>query len=532
LRATGELESPSPTIDCLHSTSMSTAAEIIEVRNPATLEPITALPVASGAAIVGTVNRAREAQAQWRTTPFAERAKLLYRLRDLLLDEQDKLADILTAETGRPRAEAYGNELFYLCDAIGVWGKKSERYLRSTRIRPHFPLMKFKRVVSTYAPRGVIGIISPWNFPLTLTLGEALPALMAGNAVVIKPSELTPLTALFGAEAALKAGFPKDLVQVVIGRGDAAEALIDHVDMISFTGSVATGKKVMHRAAERLIPVSLELGGKDPMIVLKDADLERAAGACVWGALMNAGQACTSIERVYVEAPAYDDFVARVCAKVRTVRQGPSEAPVDIGCMTSETQLATVSAQVDEAVRLGAKILTGGRRNPDYPGLYYEPTVLVDVNHDMRIMKDETFGPVIPIMKVRDAVEALRLANDSRYGLGASVFSRNREAAATLAEQMEAGTVCVNDSLVNFIIPDIEMGGIKESGFGYRHGPEGIRKYCRQKSFVIDRFGLKEEFPWYPSSEKKARQMRHLLRLLCRSGWLNKWRAVQRLVRG
>lgn len=511
---------------------MNTEPEMIEVRNPATLKAITALPVASAAAIAAAASCGREAQAQWRSTTFAERAKLLYRLRDLLLDEQNKLADILTAETGRPRSEACGSELFYLCDAIGFWAKHSERYLRPTKIRPHFPLMKFKKVVSTYAPRGVIGIISPWNFPLILTLGEALPALMAGNAVVIKPSELTPLTALYGAEAALKAGFPNDLVQVVIGRGDAAEALIDCVDMVSFTGSVATGRKVMHRAAERLIPVSLELGGKDPMIVLKDADLERAAGACVWGALMNAGQACTSIERVYVESPAYDDFVARVCAKAQAIRQGPSDASVDIGCMTSEAQLATVSAQVDEAVRLGAKVVVGGRRNPGYPGFYYEPTVLVDVNHDMRIMKDETFGPVIPIMKVRDAGEALRLANDSPYGLGASVFSRDRDVTAMVTEQIESGAVCVNDSLVNFIIPDTAMGGIKESGLGYRHGPEGIRKYCRLKSIVTDRFGLKEEFPWYPASEKKARQMRHLLRLLCRSGWLNKWRAFQGLVKG
>jgi acyl-CoA reductase-like NAD-dependent aldehyde dehydrogenase len=367
---------------------------------------------------------------------------------------------------------------------------------------------------------------------LTLTLGEALPALMAGNAVVVKPSELTPLSALLGAEAILKAGFPNYLFQVVIGRGETAEALIDHVDMVSFTGSVATGKKVMRRAAERLIPVSLELGGKDPMIVLRDADLERAAGACVWGALMNAGQACTSIERVYVEAPVYDDFVARVCAKTRAIRQGPSEEVVDVGCMTSETQLDKVAAQVNEAVRRGAKVLVGGRRNPDYSGPYYEPTVLVDVNQDMGVMKDETFGPVIPIMKVRDAAEALRRANDSPYGLGASIFCRDPRSAATLAEQIESGSVCVNDTLVNFIIPDTAMGGVKESGFGYRHGVEGIRKYCRQKSIVTDRFGLKQEFPWYPASEKKARQVRHLLRLLCRSGWRNKWTAFKELVKG
>jgi acyl-CoA reductase-like NAD-dependent aldehyde dehydrogenase len=503
----------------------------IEVRNPATLEKIAELPVASPAEVAEAVAAARKAQAFWRATSFAHRARLLYRLRDLLLDEQDKLADVLTAETGRPRAEAYGNELFYLCDAIGVWAKKSEGYLKAKKIYPHFPLMKVKKVVSSYAPRGVIGIISPWNFPLTLTLGEALPAIMAGNAVVIKPSELTPQTAMFGAEIVCKAGFPDHLLRVLIGRGDTAEALIDHVDMVSFTGSVATGRRVMSRAAQRLIPVSLELGGKDPMIVLKDAELERATGACVWGALMNAGQACTSIERVYVEAAVYDEFVARVCAKARAIRQGPSDEMVDVGSMTSEAQLAKVTAQVEEAVAQGAKVLVGGRRNPNFPGLYYEPTVIVDVNHDMSIMKEETFGPVIPIMKVSDAAEALRLANDSLFGLGASIFSRNRESASTLAQQIESGAVCVNDSLINYIIPDTPMGGVKESGFGYRHGAEGIRKYCRQKTIVTDRFGLQQEFPWYPAGERKARQMRHLLRLLCRSGWRNKWAAFKELIK-
>src|SRR6185503_7349615 len=261
--------------------------QTVIVRNPATLEKIAELPVADANNVASAVTRARNAQQTWAKTSFAERARLLYRLRDLLLDEGDRLADVLTAETGRPRAEVYGNELFYLCNAIGTWAKKSEAYLQPTRIKPHFPLVKAKKVISSYSPRGVIGIISPWNFPLVMTLGEAIPALMAGNAVVIKPSELTPLSSIFGAELAVKAGFPKNLLQIVVGRGETGEALIDHADMIAFTGGVETGKRVMKRAAERLVPVSLELGGKDPMIVLKDADLDRAAGACVWGALMN-----------------------------------------------------------------------------------------------------------------------------------------------------------------------------------------------------------------------------------------------------
>ena len=507
------------------------SADSIIVRNPASLEKIAELPVASSAGVRQAVERARKAQLSWSQTAMAERSRILYRLRDLLLDEAEKLADILTAETGRPRSEVYGNELFYLCDAVGVWAKKGPGFLRPEKIRPHFPLLKTKKVISTYAPRGVIGIISPWNFPLTMTLGEALPALMAGNAVVIKPSELTPLSAGFGAEIAARSGFPENLLQVIYGYGATGEALIDSADMIAFTGSVETGKRVMRRAAERLIPVSLELGGKDPMIILKDADLERAAAACVWGALMNNGQICTSIERVYVEAPVYDAFVDKIVARVRAIRQGASQDEVDIGCMTSEQQLKTVAAQVAQAVSRGAKALTGGRRNPDLPGYYYEPTVLVDVDHSMSVMTEETFGPVIPLVKVSDAAEALRLANDSRYGLSGSVFSRDSAAAQRLADEMQSGSVCINDSLTTFIVADAPMGGRKESGFGYRHGAEGIRKFCQQKTIVTDKFGLKEEFPWYPATTKKARQVRHLLNLLCHTGWSHKMRALKGLIK-
>jgi len=413
-------------------------AQSIEVRNPATLEKLADVPVATAADLASCAARARKAQAVWQETSFAERARLFYHLRDLLLDEQDRLADVVTSETGRPRAEAYGNELFYLCGAIGSWAKNGRAYLNPHKVRPSFLLMKAKKVISTYSPLGVIGIISPWNFPLTLTLGEALPALMAGNAVIIKPSELTPLSALFAQDLMIRAGFPNHLFQVVVGGGDMGEALIDQVDMVAFTGSVATGKRVMRRAAEQLIPVSLELGGKDPMMVLKDADLVRAAGACVWGALMNCGQTCTSIERVYVEEAVYQAFIDKVLEKVRAIRQGPSEKDVDVGCLISEGQLTKIEAQVADAIRRGAKVLTGGRRNSRLPGYYYEPTLLVDVDHTMAIMRDETFGPVIPIMKVKDAAEALRLANDCRYGLSASIFSRDLKNARRLASGLES----------------------------------------------------------------------------------------------
>lgn len=505
--------------------------QTLVVRSPATLEKIAELPVAHSNDVAIAVTRARKAQQTWAKTSFAERARLLYKLRDLLLDEGDRLADIMTAETGRPRAEVFGNELFYLCDALGSWAKRSAHYLRKKAIKPQFPLLKAKKVLSIYAPRGVIGIISPWNFPLTMTLGEAIPALMAGNAVVIKPSELTPLSAIFGAEAVAKTGFPENLLQVVIGGAETGEALVDCVDMVAFTGSIEIGKRVMKRAAERLVPVALELGGKDPMIVLHDADIERAVGACVWGALMNCGQACTSVERVYVESAVYDPFVEKLVARVRATRQGRSEDDVDISCFTSEEQLNKVAAQVDQAIAQGAKALTGARRNPKLTGYYYEPTVLVDVDHSMSIATEETFGPVIPVIRVKDSEEALRLANDSRYGLGGSVFSRDKQKAWQLAQDLQTGSVCINDSLINFIVPEAPMGGCKNSGFGYRHGAEGIRKFCQQKTIVVDRFGLKEEFPWYPTSQRKAKQIRHLLNLLCHTGLRHKLRALRELAR-
>ena len=505
-------------------------SQTILVRNPATLETIAELPIASSTDVIAAVARARKAQALWQNTTFAERANLLYRFRDLLIDEQERLADILTSESGKPRAEVYGNELFYICDVVGFFAKNASKFLKPQKIRPHLLIFKTKKVMSAYCPFGVVGIISPWNFHLVLTAGDAVPALLAGNAVIIKPSELTPLTAIFVAELARRAGFPENLLQIVIGGGKTGEALIDHVDMIAFTGSGEVGKHVMRRAADRLIPVSLELGGKDPLIVLNDANLERAANACVWGSLMNSGQVCTSIERVYVEEAVYQTFVDKVVEKVGLLRQGPGNGETDVGSMTSEEQFNKVSAQVAEAVARGAKVLTGGRAHPRLAGFYYEPTVLVDISHDMAIAKEETFGPVIPIIRVRDSEEAVRLANDSRYGLDACIFSGNKQRALQLAERLHTGTVCINDALVNYIIPDAPMGGVKESGFSRRHGAEGIRKFCQQKTIIIDRFGRQSDLPWFPSTSKKTAQMRRLISLLWRSGWKNKFVAPKRAI--
>ena len=497
--------------------SDSESHEKIIVCNPATGEKIAELNVSTADEVRLAATRARKAQQVWEGFDFQTRARVLYRFRDLLIDHKESIADTLTAESGKPRGEVYGNELFYVCDAIGFWAKSAPRYLKPQRIRPH--LLKSKKISSIYSPLGVVGIISPWNFPLVLTIGEAIPALMAGDAVIIKPSELTPLTACLGVDLAQEAGLPANLLQAVPGYGDTAEELIENVDRVTFTGSVETGKKVARRAAERLIPVTLELGGKDPMIILKDADLERAANACVWGALMNSGQVCTSIERVYVEEPVYEDFTDRVVRKVQALRQGASQDDVELGSMTSERQLAIVEGQVRQAVMKGSKVLTGGRRLPHSKGFYFEPTVMIDVDHDMEIMQEETFGPVIPIMKVKNLDEALRLANDSRYGLDSSVFTRDASKGWKVAEKIQGGSVCINDCMVNFVIPDAPMGGIKDSGLGRRHGAEGIRKYCHQKTILKDRFGLKSEFNWYPTNRRKIEILKKGLNLLFRSGW-------------
>src|SRR5438552_3049266 len=372
----------------------------IEVRSPATGARVAEHAIADRDAVAAAVARAREAQARWVTLDFAERAGVLKRVRDAFIDGKERIADVVSAETGKPRHDVFTNELFIVCDGIGFWSRRASRYLADEKARPH--LMKSKRAYTSYHPHGVIGIIGPWNFPFSLTIGEAIPALMAGNAVVLKPSEVTPGSARVGCELAEAAGLPAGLLQTVFGYGDTGQHLIELADMICFTGSVETGRKVAARCGQLLKPTTLELGGKDPMIVLGDANLERAANACVYGGLVNAGQVCTSVERVYVEAPVYDDFVQKVVDKVKRVRQGPPEAgPVEVGSMTFPPQIEKVERHVQDAVARGARVLAGGKRRPDLPGLFFEPTVLVDVTHDMDIMRDETFGPVIPIILVR-----------------------------------------------------------------------------------------------------------------------------------
>jgi len=476
----------------------------IEVHNPATGERIATIPVDPPEAVAESVARVRANQPEWEALGIEGRYRWLGKLRDWLLDNSERVLDTMQAETGKVRADASG-EPVYLSDLINFYGKKAAEFIGEESVRPHTSLLASKKLRVQYRPHPVVGIISPWNFPLILALGDAIPALQAGAAVVVKPSEFTPL----GLAEVVKAwkeeiGGP-DVFDCVQGVGETGGALVDAVDFVQFTGSDRTGRKVMARAAETLTPVSLELGGKDAMIVLDDADLDRAANAAAWGGMMNSGQICMSVERIYVEEPAYDSFVAKLTDAVGRLRQGADGKGFgkEVGAMTSPNQTAIVEDHVQDALASGARALTGGGRLPG-PGDYFEPTVLVDVDHSMKVMRDETFGPVVGVMKVRDAEEALRLANDSRYGLSGSVFGE-RARAERIARRVECGAVNVNDVLVNYAAMDVPMGGWKQSGIGYRHGEPGIKKYCRTESVVITRFGGKREPTWYPYTKARRR---------------------------
>jgi len=493
-------------------------AESFEVHNPATGEAIASVPVDSPQSVADTVARVRAAQPAWEAVGIEGRYEWLGRLRDWLLDNSERVADTMQAESGKVRADASG-EPVYLADLINFYGANAARFIAEEKIRPHSPLLASKKLRVQYRPYPVVGIISPWNFPLILALGDAIPALQAGAAVVIKPSEFTPLGLIEVIEAWKGEIGGPDVLDCVQGTGETGGALVDEADFVQFTGSDRTGRKVMARAAETLTPVSLELGGKDPMIVLSDADVDRAANAATWGGTMNSGQICISVERIYVEEPVYDEFVAKLTKEMGGLKQGADGRRFgsDVGAMTSPNQIGIVEDHVNDAIANGARALTGGKRLAG-PGDYFEPTVLVDVDHSMKVMRDETFGPVVGVMKVRDAEEALRLANDTRYGLSGSVFGE-RERAEGVARRVECGAVNVNDVLVNYLASDVPMGGWKESGIGFRHGEPGIKKYCRSESLVITRFGGKREPAWYPYTKRRRRLINRIARAFNARDW-------------
>jgi succinate-semialdehyde dehydrogenase/glutarate-semialdehyde dehydrogenase len=482
--------------------------------SPVTREPLGEIEIQTADDVRYAVARARKAQLGWAARSFDERARCMWRALDAVLERQDEIVDVVVRESGRPRSEALMMEVFAACDALSYWAKRAGKLLRPERRRPHGLLRFAKSLTIVYQPLGVVGVISPWNGPVSLSLNPSVQALLAGNAVVLKPSELAPASGRLVAEIFEAAGLPDGVFTALTGDGETGAALCEAgVDQISFTGSVETGRKVAGACARQLIPCTLALGGKDPMIVCSDADLDRAAGGAVAGAFLNTGQYCCGTERVYVLEDVAGAFTDRVVQRVSKLRQG-EDGEFDVGALVAESQLATVEAQVADALARGAKVLAGGRRNPHLKGLYYEPTVLTHVTPDMKLMREETSGPVLPIMRVRSEDEAIACANDTRYGLGANVWTRDRARGFAIARRIESGSVCINDMNLTYGIAEAPFGGRKQSGVGQLNGESGVRGYCWAQPIIGDRSGGKRASSHYPYTHKRDAALRRLLRVL------------------
>jgi acyl-CoA reductase-like NAD-dependent aldehyde dehydrogenase len=477
--------------------------------NPATAEILGEFECTDETQVRAAVARARTVQRGWAELGVKHRVGVLRAFQQKLHAAKSEVAETITREAGKPVAEALVTEVLVVLDVARFLIENAGLLLRDESL-PHGSLAtKLKRGTLVREPYGVIGIISPWNYPFSIPATEALAALVAGNAVVLKPSELTPLIALKLAELLHASGVPEDIFQAVIGEAETGAALLhSEIDKLVFTGSVQTGKRIATAAAERLLPVVLELGGKDPMIVLDDADIEFASSGAVWGAFVNAGQACLSVERCYVHRNLYAAFAEACARKAEQLRVGNGmDADTEVGPLIHDRQVQIVAAHVEDAKSRGARALAGGTRLPKLGPNFYAPTVLADATHEMRIMREETFGPVLPIMSFDDDDQAVRLANDSEYGLAASIWTRDSRRGERLARRIHAGTVMVNDVVSCFGISEAPHGGVKASGIGRTHGRFGLEEMVRPKYLDSDRMPGMKKLWWYRYGEAFRRQM-------------------------
>lgn len=477
--------------------------------DPATGTEIGRVPQIPAETVQAAVERSRVVFRKWNRTSFGERSALIMRARKVILSELDEIAHLISKEVGKPVAEAMSMEIVPVLDLMQYFARKAESLLRPKRrgIGLYALLGRSSKIV--YRPLGVVGIIPAWNYPFSIPLGEAVMALMAGNSVVIKPSELTPFVGIKIGEVFEKAGAPDGLVQILTGDGRTGAALVEAgPDKIMFTGSVATGKKIAAAAAKDLTSVVLELGGKDAMIVFDDANLELAAAAAVWGAFCNAGQSCSSVERLYVQESVAERFTDLLVEKTLRLRVGAGDRKnVSIGAMSSERQVRIVEEHIDDFRREGAKVFTGGRRvlqaqaNSEAQGsLFFEPTIITNVSNDMRGMQEETFGPTLPVATFKTEEEAISLANESEFGLTASVWTRDLRKGNRVARQIEAGSVCVNEVLYTHGIGQTPWGGFKNSGRGRTHGLEGLMELVQPQHIHVNRFAILPNAWWMPYS--------------------------------
>ncbi len=497
------------------STTLAPALDVLVSTNPATEEPVGQVPLTDPASMPDRMARARAAQPTWAALPHRERARIMKRFQKILVRESDALAELISKENGKPVTEALVADVMGVVDWIRPLIGMSRKALRGHRIGLGKAILMGRGSRLEFAPYGVVAIISPWNYPFSIPTGECLQALLCGNAVVLKPSEVTPLTGQRMVELLHEAGVPQDILQIVHGAGDVGAALIEAgPDKIAFTGAVATGKRIGVAATERMIPVQLELGGKAPAVVFADCNFETAVDAIVWGAFMNSGQTCAAVERCYVERPLYEKFVEAVVAKTRALRQGEGLSPdVEIGPMTRAPERDRVHRQVAQALEMGAKALTGGAL-PEGKGFFYPPTVLVNVDHRMDCMSKETFGPLLPIMPFDTDEQVVALANDSTLGLTASVWTRDFARAQRLARRIECGTVMINETTYTFGLVQTPWGGRKDSGLGWTHGSLGMHEFVRPQHIHTNRFTSLRDLWWFPYTPAVRKRLRFMLRLV------------------
>jgi acyl-CoA reductase-like NAD-dependent aldehyde dehydrogenase len=505
---------------------------VIVSTNPATGEVLAELASATASDVQDAVLRAKAAQLPWQSAGVSDRIAVLQRFQQLLGEQRDAVASLICREAGKPAAEALATEVLVVLDAAEFCIRHAHPFLRDQPL-PHGNLaMKTKRGKLLREPYGVIGIVAPWNYPFSIPAIETLGALVTGNAVVLKPSEFTPLIGLELQRLLYAAGLDPDLMQVVIGEGPSGAALIESpIDKLIFTGSVATGKRVGEAAARRLLPVVLELGGKDPMIVLDDADVEIASSGALWGAFMNCGQTCLSVERCYVHRSLYEPFLEACRTKMAKLRVGNGiNSEVEIGPMIHERQLRIVEEQVEDAVHQGARLLAGGKRLAELGPNFYAPTLLADVNHRMRLMKEETFGPVLPVSPFDNDGEAIRLANDSDFGLAASVWTGSRRRGEAMATGIKAGTVMINDMISCFGIAEAPHGGFKQSGIGRTHGEMGLQEMVQMKYVDVDLLPKMRKVWWFGYGGQYRQQMGGFVDFLFASNWGAKLKGALRSI--
>ncbi|MBX5468542.1 MAG: aldehyde dehydrogenase family protein [Thermoleophilaceae bacterium] len=488
----------------------------LESFNPATGERLGSVPLTSPDQVQAVVDEVAEVQPFWAQLPLADRAAYMRRAAQAIIDDLEGLATLLTREQGKPIDESYVMELVPTIDALHWIADNGPAILADERVPMRQPYLLQKRAWIRWEPLGVVAVIAPWNYPWSIPLGEVAIALMCGNGVVLKPAPLTPLIGQRIQAVLERAGVPEGLVRCIHGGGDVGQALVESsVAKVFFTGSVAVGRRVAAACAERLKGSVLELGGKDAQIVLADVDIENAVSGCAWGGFANAGQTCSGIERVYVMREVADRFLDGLVARAKALRVGdPLRPDVEIGPMASERQFELVRELVDDAVSSGAKRLCGGPVDvPGMSGRFFAPTVLTDVTHDMRIMREEVFGPVVPVMPVDSEEEAIALANDSRFGLGASVWTLDRGKGERIAARLEAGMVWINDHMFSHGAVQTSWGGVKESGLGRAHGKLGFRECVSPKQMTWDPSRTRN-FWWHPYDDSLRRALRESATLL------------------